>query len=635
MAGSKQTNGSGIDLNYQDAFGKWHDVPRETIDTLLQVLGADPDSVAPPPDDSVVIVHSGSQREVTSAATILLETGETVTCERRLPPDLPNGYHQMQFEGDETIRRLIVSPGRCWLPEELKTWGWAVQLYAARSRGSWGIGDFGDLDRLAEWSASGLGAGMMLVNPLSAASPLEPQQASPYFPSSRRFFNPLWLRIEWVRGAISERIPQIEELARTGRDLNRQRLIDRDKIFQLKMQALEMLWLQFNEDVAFNEYCREHVSDLDRFAVFCAIAEEQRSGWHSWPAELQHPASPDVARFAAEHAGRIRFFKWIQWLLDTQLAQAASHLALMQDLPVGVDPDGADAWGWQDYFATGVTVGAPPDEFNTRGQNWGLPPFLPNKLRAAGYEPFVQTVRAAFRHGGGLRIDHVMGLFRLFWIPQGQPAPNGAYVRYHADEMLAIVALESERARAYVVGEDLGTVEDGVRETLAAHRILSYRLLWFEKEHPATYPKDALVAVTTHDLPTVAGLWTGADLKKQKQLNLNPNEESTTEIHRRLKRMAHVDEGEPIEDVIASAYRLLAEAPSRILTSSLDDAAAVLERPNMPATLKSENPNWSLALPMPIEELMEAKLPNAIAGFLRRGESTARAATAGSRDQLE
>jgi 4-alpha-glucanotransferase len=282
-----------------------------------------------------------------------------------------------------------------------------------------------------------------------------------------------------------------------------------------------------------------------------------------------------------------------------------------------------------------VAVGAPPDEFNTRGQNWGLPPFLPNKLRAAGYEPFVQTVRAAFRHGGGLRIDHVMGLFRLFWIPQGQPALNGAYVRYNPDEMLAIVALESERARAYVVGEDLGTVEEGVREALAAHRILSYRLLWFEKEHPATYPKEALVAVTTHDLPTVAGLWTGADLKKQEQLNLDPNEESTTEIHRRLKTMAHAKESDPIEDVIAGAYRLLAEAPSRILTASLDDAAAVLERPNIPATSNDENPNWSLALPIPIEDLMEAKLPNTIAGFLRRGESVARAAAAASRDQLE
>ena len=538
------------------------------MDILLRAMGADPESVAPPPDDSVIVVHSGAQREVPGPATITLENGETVVCERRLPADLPNGYHRMRFDGEETTRRLIVSPGRCWLPDELRTWGWAAQLYAARSRESWGIGDFGDLDRLAHWSASDLGAQMMLVNPLSAASPVSGQQASPYFPSSRRFFNPLWLRIEWVPGATADRIPQIEELARAGRDLNKQRLIDRDKVFQLKMQALDLLWLQFTEEAAFDAYCKEQGSDLDRFAVFCAIAEQRHSGWHSWPAALQHPASPEVARFGAEHASRVRFFKWTQWLLDKQLARAARHLALMQDLPIGVDPDGADAWAWQDFLATGVAVGAPPDEFNTQGQNWGLPPFIPHKLRAAGYDPFAQTIRAAFRHGGGLRIDHVMGLFRLFWIPQGQQALNGAYVRYNADEMLAIVALESERAHAYVVGEDLGTVEAGVREKLADHRIMSYRLLWFEKDPPDTYPKEALVAVTTHDLPTVAGLWTGADLRKQKDLDLKPNEESTAEIHQRLRQMAHVGESDPIEDVIAAAYRLLAEAPSRILTAS-------------------------------------------------------------------
>lgn len=624
MAGLRKTNGWGIDLNYEDAFGKWHDVPDETIDSLFRVMNADPQSVAPPPDNSIMVVHSGAQREVPGPTTIVLESGETVICERRLPPDLPNGYHQMQFEGEQGARRLIVSPGRCWLPNELRTWGWAAQLYASRSQESWGIGDFGDLDRLARWAASDLGAGMMLVNPLSAASPIMPQQASPYFPSSRRFFNPLWLRIEQVPGATSENVPQLEQLARAGHDLNRNRRIDRDRIFQLKMEALDLLWLGRKDDPAFDAYCHEHGSDLDRFAVFCAIAEQRRTGWHNWATGLQHPASPDVARFAAEHSNRVQFFKWTQWLLDVQLERAASHLALMQDLPVGVDPDGADAWGWQDFFAKGVAVGAPPDEFNTQGQNWGLPPFLPNKLRSAGYEPFIQTIRASFRHGGGLRIDHVMGLFRLFWIPEGQPAMNGAYVRYNADEMLAIVALESERARAYVVGEDLGTVEQGVREKLAAHCVLSYRLLWFEKEPPATYPKEALVAVTTHDLPTVAGLWTGADLKRQEELDLKPNEESTTEIHQRLKRMAGVSETDSIEDVIMGAYCLLAEAPARILTASLEDAEAVLERPNIPATLEDKNPNWSLALPRPIEELMEEALPKRIAGYLRR-ESAARA----------
>jgi len=292
----------------------------------------------------------------------------------------------------------------------------------------------------------------------------------------------------------------------------------------------------------------------------------------------------------------------------------------MQDLPIGVDPDGADAWIWQDIISLEAGVGAPPDEFNTQGQNWGLPPYIPNKLRAAAYRPFRETIRAAFRHGGGLRIDHVMGLLRLFWIPQGMSPADGAYVRYNADEMLAIVALESVRAKACVVGEDLGTVEKSTREKLAAHRIMSYRLLWFEKEHPREFPREALAAVSTHDLPTVRGLWTGSDLKKQRALGLKPNEEGTREIHDRLQRMANLRPEAPPEEVIAGAYALLAEAPSRILTAALDDAAAVDERPNIPATTAEQNANWSIALPVPLEELIEHDLPRKIAGSLRRSD---------------
>jgi 4-alpha-glucanotransferase len=459
---------------------------------------------------------------------------------------------------------------------------------------------------------------MMLLNPLSAATPITPQQGSPYFPTSRRFFNPLWIHIEWVPGASIDKVPQLEELAASGRRLNGERLIDRDRVFELKQKALELLWLQFPGDEAFDSFCKEHGGDLDRFALFCSLAETFKCGWHNWAEQYRHPASAAVSQFSAENANRIQFHKWLQWVLDGQLAKCAGHLELMQDLPIGVDPDGADAWAWQDVFAHGIGVGAPPDEFNTQGQSWGLPPFVPWKLRAAGYEPFIQTLRGAFRHGGGLRIDHVMGLFRLFWIPNGMSAAQGTYVRYNADEMLAIVALESERAKAYVVGEDLGTVEDHAREKLADHRILSYRLLWFEKDRPATYPKEALAAVTTHDLPTIAGQWTGSDLQKQQDLGLKPNEESTAEINQRLSSLAGLKPDSPIEHVITETYRLLAEAPSRILTAALEDAAAVEERPNMPATMSDQHPNWSIALPIPIEELMENALPRKIADVLKR-----------------
>ncbi len=608
----------GIDLHYWDALGTPHETDEETLSAILQAMGTDAINVATPPDDSLMIVRTGEQRSLPQSATIVLENGESVGVKLRLPPDLPAGYHQLQFDTADRPIRLIVSPGKCWLPPNLQTWGWAVQLYAARSRESWGIGDFADLDRLGAWSRS-LGAGMMLINPLSAATPITPQQPSPYYPASRRFFNPLWLHVEWVPGAGYENCQHLEKLSRAARDLNSDRRIDRDAVFKLKMEALELLWLTFEGDPSFDHFCREQGSDLDRFAVFCALAEYYQSGWHDWPPQYRHPAESAVSEFARENESRIRFFKWLQWLLDTQMARCSGHLDLMQDLPIGVDPDGADAWAWQDVFAVGMSIGAPPDEFNTQGQKWGLPPFVPHKLREAGYEPFIQTVRAAFRNGGGLRIDHVMGLFRLFWVPDDMPAGKGAYVRYDPDEMLAIVALESERAQAYVVGEDLGTVEEGAREKLAEHRVMSYRVLWFEKRAPAEYPREALAAVTTHDLPTVAGLWTGSDLDRQRDLKLKPNEDSTAEIQHRLACSAGLDRNSEIDEVITGAYRLLSTAPSRILTAALDDAAAVEERPNFPATTPDQNPNWCIALPRPIEDLMASDLPHRIAKHLRRG----------------
>jgi 4-alpha-glucanotransferase len=261
-------------------------------------------------------------------------------------------------------------------------------------------------------------------------------------------------------------------------------------------------------------------------------------------------------------------------------------------------------------LATQVTVGAPPDQYNTLGQDWGLPPFIPHKLRAAAYEPFRQTIRATLRHAGGLRIDHVMGLFRLYWIPQGMDPSLGAYVRYAADELLAIVTLESQRARAVVVGEDLGTVEEEVRERLATHRLLSYRLLWFEADPPARYPELALAAVTTHDLPTVAGLRSGADLRTQQQLGLRA-------IAERLRAMTGRSKQAKVHEVIVRAHQLLAEAPSVVVTATLEDALAVEERPNMPSTT-AEWPNWSLALPTPLGDLETQALTRAVADTFRR-----------------
>lgn len=624
MSAKCRTNAWGVDLNYEDALGQWHEIDAETVSAILSAMGAADGARRPEENLAVVVIRAGESLRLPSPASIFLESGERRETAEDLPSDLPTGYHEILFRDRPEKIRLIVSPRRCYLPVDLKAWGWAVQLYAARSRNSWGIGDLSDLDQLARWSKEELGAGMMLLNPLSSATPVHPQQSSPYFPTSRIFLNPLWLCIEALPGA--DRIPDLAVLRETAHALNEKRQIDRDKVFDLKNRALRFLWSQFEGDTSFDDFCRKRGPELRKYALFCALAEQFQSGWHTWPSEYQHPGSQAVAIFEQERITEIRFHEWVQWRIDQQLASGSRHVDLMQDLPIGVDPDGADAWAWQDYIAKGVGVGAPPDEFNTQGQGWGLPPFIPHKLREVGYEPFIQTIRAAFRHGGGLRVDHVMGLFRLFWIPANKSASKGAYVRYNADEMLAIVALESERAQAYVVGEDLGTVEEIVREKLAEWGVLSYRLLWFEKTELDEFPEDALAAITTHDLPTVAGLWTGCDLERQKELGLQPNEESLQEIKTRLATLTGLDgtqaasstEEARLQELVARAYQVLAKAPSRILTAALDDAALARDRPNIPATTSEQNPNWSIGLPVSIEDLMKSSLPHQIAAALRR-----------------
>jgi 4-alpha-glucanotransferase len=456
-----------------------------------------------------------------------------------------------------------------------------------------------------------------MTNPLGAATPGIPQQPSPYYPSSRLFRNLLYLRIEEVPGA-RDALPELEQYAKHGRALNKDRIIDRDAIYELKRDALERIWSRTSHQTNFSDYEQEQGRNLDLFATFCVLAEQYGANWHAWPRSHQNPASPETGRFARDFADRVRFHKWIQWLIDRQLLRASQRRNIMQDLPIGVDPGGADAWMWQDVLAKNVSVGAPPDPFSATGQDWGLPPFVPHKLRAAGYEPYIQTLRSAMRHSAGLRIDHVMGLFRLFWIPAGQSPQKGAYVRYNADEMLAIMALESARAKAVVVGEDLGTVEPGVREQLAQRRILSYRVLWFEEKLPAQYPELSLASISTHDLPTIAGLWSGADIEEQKSAGTQPNEEGLEGNRRHLQKIAGVTESAPVSEIILKAHQALAEAPSAIILASLDDALAVEERPNLPGVPNDRRPNWSIALPKTLEEIETDPGVLKIANILQR-----------------
>jgi 4-alpha-glucanotransferase len=612
-------------LDYQPY--AWEEIPADMPPDILAALGGlDANRVARG-REAVRVVPSGASLPWPAPGELVLEDGSRRAVGDSLPPDLPLGYHDFYPTVGDWKTRVIVTPWRCIEPSA-RAWGWAVQLHSTRSRESWGIGDLADLKRLGEWSRE-LGAGMMLVNPLGPPAPVVPQGASPYYPTTRRFRNPLYLRIEDVPGA--ERLgPQIEQLAAEARELNVVPRVNRNRVFEQKHRALRAIWDTCGKGhspafadtktgtVPFDAFRREQGESLNRYAAFCVLAEQFGRDWHTWPAEYRRPGHAAVASFAAERAATVDYHAWLQWLVDGQLAAASKSVGIVQDLPIGFDPGGFDAWEWQDLLAHEMTVGAPPDPFNSDGQDWSLPPFHPARLRAAAYEPFIQTIRAALRHARGLRIDHVMGLFRLWWIPQGAHPRQGWYVRYPADDLLGIVALESHRAGAYIVGEDLGTVEPGVRERLAARCISSCRLLWFEPKPPREYPELAMASVTTHDLPTIAGLWSGADEAAQRAIGLTVGEEMRN-LREHLGRLLEIDENAAVNDVIECAYRRLAESPSRIVTATLEDAQSVAERPNMPGTI-DQWPNWSLVLPRDIETMIEAELPRRIARALGGGK---------------
>jgi 4-alpha-glucanotransferase len=602
----------GIDDKYRDDSGKWHDVGQETQSRFLEVMGANSDA---PPQAALLVVRQGGEIAVPEFAELHLEDGTQLPGGNLLPADIQLGYHT-HIDKTGKSSRLIVTPRRCFLPEDLRTWGWSLQLYALRSHTSWGIGDLEDLRRICKWAA-GTGAGVMMINPLCAAAPVLPQQASPYYPSSRLYLNPLYLRIEELPGA-REAIPELEALCNEGRALNEQPLINRDAIYKLKMRALETMWPRVRDQVNFEDHESGRARTLHTFATFCVLAEQYGANWRAWPEEFRRPDNPAVSALNAKFGDRLKFHKWLQNVLDEQLQAASSAENVMQDLPVGVAPDGADAWMWQDVFAAGVNVGSPPDMFNVNGQNWGLPPFVPHKLREAGYEPFVQTLRAALRYARGLRIDHVMGLFRLFWIPQGESAAKGTYVRYNADEMLSILALESQRAQTFIVGEDLGTVDEGVREKLAEYAVLSYRLLWFEEHPPETYPKLAVAAVSTHDLPTIAGIWSGADFDEQNQLDLKPAKENSDKMREYLKRATKLDDGANISDVIVNTHEALAKSPAVVTLASLEDGLGAEKRPNLPSAHSDKRPNWCIPLPKKLEEIENDPLVMQIATHLKR-----------------
>ncbi len=607
----------GVQARYVDTGGEVREAPAESVRAVVASLRRGEALEGPPDAAALHVCHPGEQDlpEPLVGALLVTEDGAALGPVRELPPDLPLGYHTLEG-ADGEVTTLVVSPGACHLPDDLRAWGWALQLFSARSSESWGMGDLGDARTVARWSRRAGGRPILMLNPMHAVNPVPEPEASPYFAGSRCFRNPLYLRVEDLPGAAAAG-DELAPLAVAGRALNHDRRIDRTEVWRLKRAALEHLWAVPHSPS--RTEAEEAMADdpiLAAFAAFSAAVDVHGGTWSRWPAELSHPGGTGWGAFTRDSADRVAFHAWLQGLVAAQLAGVQAEVPLLHDLAIGTDPEGFDAWYWQDLFVLdGTRVGAPSDQFNTAGQDWGLPPMDPWRLRAAAFEPVVRMLRGALEHGSGLRIDHVMGLFRLFWIPPGRGPGDGVYVRQPAADLLDVVALESVRAGGFVVGEDLGTVEAGVREELGRRRVLAYRVLTLGDEPPASFPEQSLASASTHDLPTVAGLWTGRDLAAQKEIGLAPNVEDTVAAREQLRDRLGVDDDAPVGEVVVGTYRLLAAAPSRVVVAQLEDAAGVEERPNMPGTVDTW-PNWRLALPRPLEAVLEEETTSAVASAL-------------------
>jgi 4-alpha-glucanotransferase len=550
-----------------------------------------------------------------------------------LPTDLPLGWHIVHAasHGRHAQTELVVVPPRVEFPEKLsghQIWGWLTQLYQVRSRTSWGFGDLSDLAELISWSGRELDAGFVLVNPLHAAAPVPPIEPSPYLPMTRRFVNPLYLSVDSVpecaqlSGADRARVAALAKplQARGGPE----DLIDRDVVWAAKREALELIHATGRSparQTAFGTYlAREGVGLLD-YATWCALVEVHGPEWMTWPEDLRNPATPAVAAERERLSHRVEFHAWLQWLIDEQLADVAASaeaagmpLGVIHDLAVGVHPGGADSWALQDVLAIGASVGAPPDAFNHHGQDWSQPPWKPRQLAESCYAPYRDMIRTALRHGGGLRVDHVMGLFRLWWVPSGCTPSQGTYVRYDHEAMVGILALEAHRAGAVVIGEDLGTVEPWVREYLDDRGMLGTSILWFERDsagplRPDQWRELCLGTVTTHDLPPTRGYLTGEHVALRNRLGLlrTPVEQEWAGLHTELAewralldelgidRGGDVGDAGSMEATVLALHRFLAQTPCLLRGLTLGDAVGDRRTHNQPGTYR-EYPNWQYPL---------------------------------------
>uniref|UniRef100_A0AAU2V9I6 4-alpha-glucanotransferase n=1 Tax=Streptomyces sp. NBC_00003 TaxID=2903608 RepID=A0AAU2V9I6_9ACTN len=659
----------GVATSYSPSAGVTVEVPDATVVAVLASLGVDASTPA--------------------ALRRALAAAETAEADRLLPPtlvrwgdgpvpglsdeltvigtpadQLPLGVHQLDVrhrDGRTASATLIVAPDGVPQPPS-RTHGFLVQLYSLLSARSWGMGDLGDLAELASWSGRTLGSGFVQVNPLHAAVPGAPTDPSPYRPSSRRFPDPVHLRIEDIPeyAYATERAGldglTVRAAALRQRVLVKGELIDRDAVWELKREALEMLHrvpLAPGRRAAYCDFLAGQGQALEDHATWCALAERYGPHWRRWPEGLRDPRSADTARARRELIDRVDFHTWLAWLTDTQLAaaqraarEAGMPVGLVHDLAVGAHPEGADAWAQQDAFAPGMSIGAPPDAFNARGQDWGLPPWRPDVLAASGYAPYRGLLQGLLRHAGALRIDHVMGLFRLWWVPEGHPPTDGTYVHYDAEAMLAVLALEAHRAGTVVIGEDLGTVEPGVREALAERGVLGTSVLWFERDWtgtgrplpPESWRSGCVATATTHDLPSTAARLTGEHVQLRHRLGLLATplaQEQTaaraevTEWLGYLERLGLLPDAPGDEETeIRAIYGFLLRTPARMVGVWLPDAVGDRRPQNLPGTW-DEYPNWRLPVagpdgqPMPLEAIAASPRLHALMRVFPRAERAA------------
>ncbi|WP_426566272.1 4-alpha-glucanotransferase [Angustibacter sp. McL0619] len=573
-----------------------------------------------------------------------------------VPADVPLGWHKLiaRAGGRTTSCPLVVTPDVLELPEPLtgdgRAWGFMTQLYSVRSSRSWGIGDLDDLAELAVWSASDLGADFVLTNPLHAAEPVGEMEPSPYLPTTRRFVNPLYIRVEAVPEVASMSSAQrqlIEWQADQAQLANAADSLDRDAAWQAKRSALGQVFeagRTLGREREYERFLVEQGQGLLDFATWSALAEEHGLPWASWPEELHDPTSDAVAAERDRLADRVDFHCWLQWVADEQLATAhrraraaGMSLGVVHDLAVGVHPEGADVWGLGSALARGVSVGAPPDAFNQQGQDWSQPPWRPDRLAELGYAPYRDMLRTVLRHAGGVRVDHVLGLFRLWWVPEGHPPTEGTYVRYDHEALVGILALEAYRAGSVVIGEDLGVVEPWVRSYLTERGVLGTSILWFEKDGdgeplpPESWRELCLATVTTHDLPPTAGYLAGVhvDLRESLGLLTRPveqereiDEAERASVLSMLVARGLLAPGAGERETVEALHRFLTWTPSRLLGVSLADAVGDRRAINQPGT-DEQYPNWRVPLadgdgqPVLLDDLFRDRRARSLARAVR------------------